>query len=184
MKRRYAILIGIALGFVGSLVGFATVARTAPEPQRYGPPIGPRMAKDTGPGELLLAVVGGVYETKEQADAANEQLRFGDLQGYYVVPVGQFAGFREQLGEPGEFALVTVFRTEEGAAEFVGLATSVGYPATLLPERVHSFGGAFAGLGQETNPQGTGPLLGPVPESLPVAEVTPTPEPPVEDAVP
>jgi hypothetical protein len=38
---------------------------------------------------------------------------------------------------------------------------------------VQSFGGEYAGLGQETNVQGSGPLIGPVPESLPTPEATP-----------
>jgi hypothetical protein len=180
MKRRYAIVLGLALGVIGSIAGFATVARTAPEAQPYGPPIGPRMPQDTGPGEVLIAVVGGVYPSRQEADAANEAMVFGDLQGYYVVPVGQFGGFSEQLassggpsnevGSPGDFALVSVFRTEEGAQEFVDLASSFGHPATILSERVHSFGGAYAGLGQEAHPDGTGPLLGPISESLPGPE--------------
>jgi hypothetical protein len=176
MRRRYAILIGLALGVLGSLVGFATVARTAPEPRPYGPPIGPKMARDTGPGEVLVAVVGGVFDTRQEADAANGAIALGDLQGYYVVPVAQFGGLREQLGEPGDFALVSVFRTDEGAAEFAALARSVGSPATILSERVQSFGGTYAGLGQERNLQGTGPLLGPIAESLPGLEEPPPAE--------
>ena len=168
MKRRYAIVAGVALGIVGSLVGFATIARTAPDPRPYGPPIGPKMAKDTGPGEILLAVVGGAFATREEAERANAGLVFGDVQGYYVVPVEQFAGLGKQLGVRTGYALVSVFRTDEVAQEFLELARQTGQPATLLPERVSSFGGAYAGLGQETNVQGTGPLLGPVPESLPV----------------
>jgi len=177
MKRRYAIVAGLALGLVGTLVGFATVARTAPDPRPYGAPIGPRMAEDTGPGEILLAVIGGVYTTEEEAEAANAAMTFGDVQGYYVVPVEQFVGLAEQVGLSDGFALVSVFRTNQGAREFVELARINGLPATLLSQRVHSFGGVFAGLGQERNPQGTGPLIGPVPESLPEEEISPTPEP-------
>ncbi|MGZ5352668.1 MAG: hypothetical protein ACXWYN_06420 [Actinomycetota bacterium] len=169
MRRRYMVAAGFALGVLGSIVGVATSASTAPEPRPYGPPIGPRMAKDVGPGELLLVVLGGVYATQEEAVAANEQLLFGDLAGYYMVPVDEYGGFREQVGDAGDYALVSVFRTDQGAAEFAQLAQSVGYPATILPERVQSFGGEYAGLGQEPNPAGTGPLLGPVAESLPTA---------------
>ena len=92
---------------------------------------------------------------------------FGDLQGYFVVPVAQFQGFRQQVGEPGDFALVSAFRTDEGAQAFADLAASFGNAATILPERVRSLGGLYAGLGQEADPDGTGPLLGPVAESLP-----------------
>jgi hypothetical protein len=173
MKRRYAVILGVALGLVGSLLGFATIGRTATEPQRYGPPIGPVMQKDTGPGEVLLAVVGGVFETEVEAVAANEAMAFGDVAGYYVVPVDQFEGFREQLAKAGDYALVSVFRTDEGAREFADVATAFGYPATVLSQRVKSFGGEYAGLGQEKNPDGTGPLLGPIPESLGLEEPEP-----------
>jgi hypothetical protein len=158
---------GFALGVIGSLVGVATSASTAPDPRPYGPAIGPQMPKDLGAGELLLVVLGGVYATQEEAVAANGSMPFGDLAGYYVVPVDDYGGLREQVGDAGDYALASVFRTDEGAADFAMLARSAGYPATILPERVQSFGGEYAGLGQEPTPAGTGPLLGPVAESLP-----------------
>jgi len=166
MKRRHAIVAGLAAGVMASAGVLAAAARTAPNPQPYGRPIGPAMAPDTGAGELLVAI-GGVFDDRREAEAANEDMGFGDLQGYYVVPVGQFQGFQQQVGEPGEFALVSVFRTEEGANAFVELAAAFGNEATILPERVRSLGGLYAGLGQEANPDGSGPLLGPVAESLP-----------------
>ena len=167
MKRSYAVVLGLVLGLVGSIVGFATVARTAQPSQPYGPPIGPRLEKDTGAGEVLLAVVGGVFPTQPEAEAANAQMSFGDLQGYYVTPVEQFRGLAQQLGVQGGYALISVFRTQEGADEFVDMAAAFGNPATLYPKRVQSYGGVYAGLGQEPDPSGTGPLLRPVPESLP-----------------
>jgi len=165
-KRARAILAGVVLGLVGSGL-MAVSGLTAPEPQPYGAPIGPKVPRDTGAGELLLVVVGGVYATRAEAEAANAQMVFGDLQGYYVVPVAQFQGFGEQGGAPGDFALVSAFRTQEGADEFVQLAGTFGYPATILSDRVRSLGGLYAGLGQEPHPNGSGPLVGPVPESLP-----------------
>jgi hypothetical protein len=84
-----------------------------------------------------------------------------------VVPVGQFQGFKQQVGEPGDFALVSVFRTDEGARDFVELAAEFGYTGTILPDRVRSLGGLYAGLGQEESPNGSGPLAAPVAESLP-----------------
>jgi hypothetical protein len=167
MKRRHAIVAGLAAGVMVSAGVLAATARTAPNPQPYGRPIGPAVVSDTGAGELLVAVIGGVFDDRREAEAANEDLSFGDLQGYYVVPVAQFQGFKQQVGEPGEFALVSVFRTEEGANAFVELATAFGNEATILPERVRSLGGLYAGLGQEANPDGSGPLVGPVTESLP-----------------
>lgn len=167
MKRTIAIVAGLAAGVMTSLGIMAVAARTAPEPMPFGPPVGPSIGSDTGAGELLLVVVGGVYPSRRDAEVANAAMPFGDLQGYYVVPVGQFQGFRQQTGEPGDFALVSAFRTDEGAREFVELAGSFGHPATILPERVRSLGGLYAGLGQEANEDGSGPLSGPVAESLP-----------------
>ncbi len=167
MKRTILIGIGLVLGAFAGLMLVAALGQTQPEAHPYGRPIGPHMGPDTGAGELLVVVLGGVYPTRAEAEAADQQMTFGDLAGYYVVPLAQFQGFREQLGSPGDFALVSVFRTDEGAAEFAGFATSLGYPASILPDRVRSLGGLYAGLGQEANPDGSGPLTGPIPASLP-----------------
>jgi hypothetical protein len=167
MKRIIATGAGLVIGIIASLALQATTGRTAPQPESSGPPIGPVMSPDSGASELLLAVLGGMYETRADATAANDQMSFSDLAGYYVVPVAQFQGFKEQVGSAGDFALVSVFRTEMGAQEFVAFAHALGYPATILPDRVQSLGGVYAGLGQEADPNGVGPLIHPVPESLP-----------------
>jgi hypothetical protein len=165
MKRSSFWLMALVVTVVASVAAVAAVARPAPRPPV--PPNGPEVPADTGAGELLLVVLGGVYPTRAEADRAADQMAFGDVQGYYVAPVGQFQGFRQEAGLPGDFALVSVFRTQEGAESFVQVAHGYGYPATILPERVRSLGGAYAGLGQEANPDGSGPLTGPIPESLP-----------------
>lgn len=168
MHRRWLVLGGMTLlGVVVAIGALATVAQTKPEPQPYGAPIGPAMAPDTGAGEQLILVVGGVYPSRAEAEAANAAIVFGDVQGYYVVPVAQFQGFREQVGSAGDFALVSVFRTEEGADAFIEMARAFEVPAVVYPQRVVSLGGVYAGLGQEAAPDGNGPLLGPVAESLP-----------------
>jgi len=167
MKRTLAIVLSL-LGAVGISVSvLAAVGRTEPAPRDVGPPIGPQMVPDTGWGELLIVVVGGVYPTRSEAEAANETMSFGNMSGYYVVPVAQFQGFDRNVGSPGDFALVSAFRTEQGALDFVALAQSFEYPASIVPARVRSLGGVYAGLGQEASPDGTGPLTHPVPESLP-----------------
>jgi len=81
MKRRHAILAGLVAAVMTSMGVLAAAARTAPDQQPYGRPIGPAMAPDTGAGELLVAVVGGVFPSRQEAEDANEQLSFGDLQG-------------------------------------------------------------------------------------------------------
>lgn len=163
MKRTIVATMGLATAIVATLVFVAPAGRTQP----YDPPVVPEMARDTGAGEMLVVVLGPVYPTRAEAEAGNAQMTFGDVAGYYVVPVAQFQGFKEQLGAPGDFALVSVFRTDEGAQEFVAFAQLLGYPATILPNRVRSLGGLYAGLGQEANPDGSGPLTHPIPASLP-----------------
>lgn len=167
MKRWMVLTVGVVSTALAAAVLFATAALTAPRSESPDPRIGPNPPLDTGAGEMLLVVLGGAYETREEAEAANATLVFGDMAGYYVVPLAQFQGFREQIGNPGEYALVSAFRTERRAQEFIDLATTYGYPAALLGARVRSLGGLYAGLGQEEDPDGSGPLLHPVPESLP-----------------
>jgi hypothetical protein len=167
MKRWIVVIAGFLAAVLAAGAVSAATALTRPDPQAPDPRIGPNAPFDTGAGERLLVVLGGVYGSREEAEAANETMAFGDMAGYYVVPVAQFQGFREQIGTPGDFALVSVFRTEGGARAFTDLATSFGYPAALLASRVRSLGGLYAGLGQEPAPDGSGPLLHPVPESLP-----------------
>jgi hypothetical protein len=167
MKVKLLIVVALAALAVGGLGLMAGASLGGVPPVPPDPRIGPTPPRDTGAGEMLLVVLGGVYQTQEEAIAANERMAFGDLEGYYVVPIAQFQGFREQIGNPGDFALVSAFRTEDGARAFAKLANAYGYPAEILGDRVRSLGGLYAGLGQEESPDGSGPLLEPVPESLP-----------------
>jgi hypothetical protein len=162
-RRLFRWIVGGVAGL--AVVGLAaTVASTAPAPRPRSVPA--VMEPDTGAGEMLIVVVGGVYDSQETAEAANAQMPFGDVQGYYVVPADQFQGFGTG-GSASRFALVSAFRTEEGAAQFQSFARALGYPAWTLANRVRSLGGAYAGLGQEAAPDGIGPLTRPIPASLP-----------------
>lgn len=148
--------------FVLSVVALCAIAApvvvwAGEEPSSRVPPTIPR---DAGAGESLWVVFGGAYPTRAEASEAAAAISFGDLQGYYVVPVGQFQGLDQQVGQG--FALVSAFRTEAGAREFVALAEGFGAPARLLDGTVRSLGGAYAGLGQEASPDGSGPLLWPL----------------------
>ena len=167
MKRSIAVLVAAAAAAIVALAVVASAGLRASDVTIPDPLVGPNPPLDTGAGELLLVVLGGVYPTRDDAVNANATMPFGDVAGYYVVPVAQFQGFREQIGGADDFALVSAFRTQEGAAEFVRLAHGFGYPAEVLASRVRSLGGVYAGLGQEAAPDGSGPLLHPVPESLP-----------------
>jgi hypothetical protein len=164
MRRKVVLVAGLALGVLTSLVVLVTAAQTRPQP--YGEPIGPKVPPDTGAGEELLLVIGGVYATEAEAATAAAGMPFGDVQGYYVAPVDQFDGLTEQIG-PGAFVLVSSFRTDKGASAFAAFAGLHGNPATIVPNRVLSLGGTYTGLGQEESPDGKGPALAPLPESLP-----------------
>jgi hypothetical protein len=168
MRKFVAAVVGLGLGIAASVVVMAVSGRTSEgfpgAPEAVTDPSVPRQPLDVGMGEELLLVVGGVYPTRQEAVEANSSLSFGDLQGYYVVPVAQFRRFGEQLedlGQPGDFALVSAFRTPAGAREFALLAETFGAPATILGP-VESLGGAYAGLGQEAHPNGQGPLTEPL----------------------
>jgi hypothetical protein len=167
MKRSIGTAMAWTVGFLAVIGVLALIGRAASNGSLPLAPVSPQVTPDTGTGEELLVVVGGVYPTREEAEAANVSMHLADLQGYYVVPVAQFQGFSEQVGVPGDFALVSAFRTDEGAEEFAEFVRSFGYPATILANRVRSLGGLYAGLGQERNLDGTGALQGPIPESLP-----------------
>jgi hypothetical protein len=118
---------------------------------------------DLGEGEQILLVVGGSFPTVEAAQRANETVMFGDLQGYYVAPTDQFVGLRDFLGAAAdEYVLATAFRTTVGAQEFLQLAEAAGAPASLTP-RLENQGDRYVGLGQEAHPDGSGPLIGPLP---------------------
>jgi hypothetical protein len=123
----------------------------------------PRLGEDRGEGERLLLVVGGSLATRAEAERANEAIRIGDLQGFYVASTDQFVGLDRVLGEAaGEFVLVSAFRTGRGANEFLDLVRSAGAPAFVTP-RLQNLGFEYVGLGQESDPDGTGPLTEPIP---------------------
>jgi hypothetical protein len=164
MRRKVVLSAALVIGILTSLVVLVTAAQTRPQP--YGEPIGPKVPADTGAGEELLLVVGGIYASEAEAAAAAAAMPFGDVQGYYVAPADQFEGLTEQIG-PGAFVLVSSFRTDKGASVFAAFARLHGNPATIVPNRVLSLGGAYTGLGQEESPDGKGPALAPLPESLP-----------------
>lgn len=75
------------------------------------------------------------------------------LLGLISQPDWQFA--------PGQYLLLSVFRTRRGAEEFAELARDRG--ATVAVVRAVKLGGPYVGLGQEAHPDGvSGPLLDPL----------------------
>lgn len=64
--------------------------------------------------------------------------------------------------KPGRFLLLSAFRTKQGAAEGVEFARIGVDQVSVL--RVLKTGGGYVGLGQEANPDGSGPLSGPLPD--------------------
>lgn len=64
---------------------------------------------------------------------------------------------------PGQFVLLSAFRTKQGAQAFVESARMAG-AAEYAVLRVRKLGGPYVGLGQEPHPDGkSGPLLAPLP---------------------
>lgn len=125
----------------------------------------PSAPMDMGVGERLLLVVGDTFRTRLEAEraAADVQSRVGHLQGFYAAPVSQFEGLASHLGAgPGDFALLSAFRTEEGAAAFAEFLSAMGVASSITP-RMENRGTVFVGLGQEAHPDGSGPLLQPLP---------------------
>jgi hypothetical protein len=165
-------LITIALGamLLGATVG-TVVAIGQEDDETEGPgapaiadPAAPSQRRDMGVGERVYLVVGGVFPSREAAEEAAARMPFGELQGYYVAPVTQFAGLGPALNAPvSRHVLVSAFRTEEGAREFLDLARAVGAPGILIPRKLNH-GDTFVGLGQEAHPDGSGPLQGPLEE--------------------
>jgi hypothetical protein len=165
MNGRRVIVAVVVAGGVGTLIGTAALSRSS---RQVGPPAVrdrslPRVEEDKGVSEQLLLVVGGTFATREEAVAANADVDFGGLQGFYVAETDQFIGLREVLDQTADdFVLVSAFRTGKGAREFLDLAEVVGAPAFITP-RLENRGWQYVGLGQEADPDGNGALTEPIP---------------------
>lgn len=75
------------------------------------------------------------------------------------------AGVLDATGKlaPGRSLVVTGFRTKQGAEEFIGLARAAGL-MDVVALQARKLGGGDIGLGQEANPDGSGPLTEPLPD--------------------
>jgi hypothetical protein len=166
MTRKSAVTTAAVAGALAVGIAAGAVAGSGSAPT--GPPVVidpsvPRPERDRGAGERLILGIGGAFPTREAAEAANAQISFGDLQGYYVARTDQFVGLQDVLGETAEdFVLVSAFRTGRGARDFLELAEANGAPAFLTP-RLENLGWTYTGLGQEPDPDGSGPLTEPIP---------------------
>jgi hypothetical protein len=101
--------------------------------------------------------------------AAVRELQPVDLRYVPGEQIGSLAG--EALGgvldaggrlSPGNSLIVTAFRTKKGAEEFIALARAAGL-MDVVTLQVRKLGGGDIGLGQELNPDGSGPLTEPLP---------------------
>lgn len=84
------------------------------------------------------------------------ELQSIDLQ---LVPLDALTSF---AFAPQQALIVTGFRTKQGAEEFLELARAAGVTG-LVTLQARKIGGRDIGLGQEPHPDGSGPLLGPLP---------------------
>jgi hypothetical protein len=165
------VAVGAALGIQaaasahgGDLEGSDSPSRL-PAVSRY---VAPRAPADLGVGESLIVVSAGTFETRGEAETTNAAFAFGEMQGFYAVPVSQFQGLQAQLGSAKPWVLASVFRTQAGAEEFAALASLAGATPLITGERSTSLGGEYAGLGQESDPSGLGPLTRSTSASRPV----------------
>jgi len=98
---RRAVVIASIAATIAAVGAFATAHSATPlsAPPAVLDTTVPRMPLDLGIGERLVLVVGGVYASESEAAQANAALHFGELQGYYVVPVSQIgrASCRERV---------------------------------------------------------------------------------------
>jgi hypothetical protein len=162
--RRVAVA-GVLAVTAGLAIGVAGASRPdrLPEPPALRDPTVPRTNEDLGLGEELLLVVGGAFATRQEAEAMNEQIAIGDLQGFYVAEAGQFDGLDQVLGDSSlKYVLLSAFRTSKGARDFLDLVQTAGHSAFVTP-RLRNVGTAYVGLGQEEDPSGKGRLTGPIP---------------------
>lgn len=158
-----AVAAAMALG-VGAVVSGATTPTMGPP--AIADPTVPQVARQLGIGERLILVTAGRFSSEAAAQQRNGAYSFGEMQGFYPVVVSQFRGLDESLGGEGPWALASAFRTREAAVTFAIMAAQAGADP-FVTKRVSSWPGAFAGLGQEASPEGTGPLAGPIPASAP-----------------
>lgn len=132
---------------------------TRPDPM---PPVlrepAPSMPRDLGLGERLILVTAGTYDSRSEAEAADANFAFGEIQGFYAVPISQFEGLATELNSDRPWVLVSAFRTWDGAEAFSAVAEAAGAQPRVSTARIVSLGGDYAGLGQEPAPDGSGPL--------------------------
>ncbi|HEX9697541.1 MAG TPA: hypothetical protein VGB64_14640 [Actinomycetota bacterium] len=149
---RFLVIIAAAGLVAGSAFGIVARSATAGNPRG----VETTARHDTGSGERLLLVVAGEYATRAEAEAANARIVIGDVAGFVVAPAADFEGL-----PAGRYLVLSAFRTVKGAAEFEELLRVAGNTATQRILAVYR-GSSWIGLGQEPNPDGTGPLLGPL----------------------
>lgn len=174
-KRLMILAMGIAVGTAMALGVGAMMSGAAPAavgPPAAADPAAPQLARQVGVGERLILVTAGRFSTQGAAAQASATYSFGEVQGFYPVLVSQFQGLDSSLGGEGPWVLASAFRTREAAVSFAIMATQAGADP-FVTKRVTSWPGAFAGLGQEASPGGSGPLLAPIPGSAPAPFVGP-----------
>ena len=160
MKRYLSGVVAAVVAAGG--IGLAAAAEDVPTgPPAASDPAAEQQPPDMGAGEHLILVVGGAFASRVDAEGATHP--FGELQGYYVAAARQFVGLADAIGaDPSDHVLVSGFRTARGASEFAELARAAGAAAVITP-RLENLGTEYVGLGQESRPDGTGPLTEPLP---------------------
>jgi hypothetical protein len=160
-RTMVAVLIAVTAGAAAGAAARSGPRRSMGPPAIRDPGV-PRLEQDRGAGERLLLVVGGAFSSREAAERANAEITLGDLQGFYVARTDQFVGLDRVLGEADhEYVLISAFRTGNGARDFLDLVQASGASAFVTP-RLQNLGFEYVGLGQEADPDGSGPLTEPI----------------------
>jgi hypothetical protein len=132
-----------------------------------------------GLGETLIVLVAGTYPTRAEAEAGAAAMRLGDGLGFYVDEARNYQARAiysieedslRYRGAPGQFIqwpesgwlALTAFRTRAGAQSLMPRIRFAELEVQAW--QVVKLGGVYVGLGNEAHPDGSGLLIGPLPE--------------------
>jgi len=130
-----AALLGSFAGLVSAASKQSTVVETLADVGRI-----------TGVGERLILVVGGVFDSSEEADSAAAGLSFGDMAGFYVDTTDNYRviGFYEQTS-PDALSVACEDLPESGDGCPRGTSVAVLQPVSLRFRELADASGFLAG---------------------------------------
>lgn len=117
--------------------------------------------------EALSVACGAGLDCPDGVTTVNElqpvELQYADTEELSSIePLANVLGNDLQF-VPGRSLVLSGFRTKRGAEEFMGMARTFDV-RVLAAVQARKIGGGDIGLGQEPHPDGSGPLLSPLPD--------------------